>query len=191
LPQGWWVTLSNLLHNSPSIRDVLNTKAIDNLLNSIQTGYVGGDVLHALLQTHPSWESNITCLVRSQSRAASLSAAYPSIKLVFGTLEDTSILEDEAAKAEIVLHWASSDHIGAAAAIKNGLESGRGGYWIHTSGTDILLHPKLLEGRREIEDDVSTTGVKLYDDWDGIKEVVSIPGEHLLYLYLQPLWFDH
>jgi hypothetical protein len=72
-----------------------------------------------------------------------------------------------------VLHFASSDHVGAAKAIKAGLEKGKGGYWIHTSGTDILLKPELLSGKG-VEQGVSD--VKVYDDWEGIREVISFPG---------------
>ena len=123
-------------------------------------------------------ESHITCLVRSSSRGISLSSAYPSLKLVTGTLEDSQVLEDQAARADILLHFASSDHVGAALAIKKGLEKGKGGYWIHTSGTDILLKPELLNGKR-LEEGVSE--VKVYDDWGQIREVISFPGSLLLW----------
>ncbi|KFZ03183.1 hypothetical protein V502_11165 [Pseudogymnoascus sp. VKM F-4520 (FW-2644)] len=142
------------------------------------TGYLGGDVLFALLQAYPSWESNITCLVRNPSRGNTLSSAYPNIKVVYGTLDDNQILEEEASKADIVLHWASSDQISAANAIKKGLESGNGGYWIHTSGTDILLNPELLKGKK---DTAERSGIKVYDDWDNITEVITLPGNKSTY----------
>lgn len=126
-------------------------------------------------------ESHITCLVRSSSRSTSLSSAYPSLKLATGTLEDSQVLEDQAARADIVLHFANSDHVGAALAIKRGLEKGKGGYWIHTSGTDILLKPELLNGEG-LEEEVSE--VKVYDDWDLIREVISFPGSLLLSPFL-------
>lgn len=128
-----------------------------------QTGYLGGTVLTHLLTLHPNWESSIPCLVRSPSdpnstqlsppRANSLVIAHPGLTIVTGTLEDRQAIEDEAMKADIVLHFASSDHVGAAEAIKRGLERGAlergkkgegGACWIHTSGTDLLLDPKLL-----------------------------------------------
>lgn len=73
-----------------------------------------------------------------------------------------------------MLHFASSDHVGAAEAISRGLKNGRGGFWIHTSGTDILLLQKSEEH----------TGVKIFDDWDGVKECMSRPGT-------QPKLDDH
>ncbi|TVY45739.1 hypothetical protein LSUB1_G000403 [Lachnellula subtilissima] len=138
------------------------------------TGYVGGDVLHTLLQSHPTWETNITCLYRTPSSINKLTTTYPAIKTIQGTLESTQILEDEAAKADIVLHFASSDHVPAAEAIKAGLLKGQGGTWIHTSGTDLLLNPKLLKGEKDVE----PKEIKVFDDWEHLDEVISFPAEH-------------
>lgn len=80
-------------------------------------------------------------------------------------MDDTELLETEAAKADIVLHFASSDHVGAAEAIAKGLKRGSGGHWIHTSGTDILL---LQEGEEH-------TGPKIINDWDGVEECINRP----------------
>lgn len=126
---------------------------------------MGGDFLVLLLQAHPAWAASITCLVRDQARGNSLKASYPSVRLVYGTLDDADILETEAAKAEIVLHFASSDHVEAAEAIVRGLKKS-GGYWIHTSGTDILL----LQPSEGHEDLV------MFDDWNRIKHCTSRPG---------------
>lgn len=81
------------------------------------------------------------------------------------------MIEAEAAKADVVLHFASCDHVGAALAIKRGLKKGKGGIWIHTSGTDILLPPGEkggLEGEQ-----------KVYDDWDGVSDCLALPGMNL------------
>lgn len=61
--------------------------------------------------------------------------------------------------------------MGAALAIRRGLERGKGGVWIHTSGTDILLPPGPKGGLKGEK--------KLYDDWDGIGECLSLPGKKL------------
>lgn len=72
--------------------------------------------------------------------------------------------------------------MGAAVAIKRGLEKGKGGYWIHTSGTDILLNPKVFAG--EFQDGKDGREVKVYDDWDGVGELISFPGTvHLCYTF--------
>ncbi len=87
------------------------------------------------------------------------------MRIVYGTLDDAKVLENEAARAEIVLHFASSDHVGAAEAISRGLKKS-GGYWIHTSGTDVLL----LQPSEGHED------VKTFDDWDRIEQCTNRPG---------------
>ena len=126
---------------------------------------MGGDFLFLVLQTHPEWAASITCLARDQARGECLKATYPDARIVYGTLDDAKVLEKEAAKAEFVLHFASSDHVGAAEAISRGLKKS-GGYWIHTSGTDILL----LQASEGHED------VKTFDDWDGIGQCTKRPG---------------
>lgn len=126
---------------------------------------MGGDFLVLLLQTHPEWATSITCLARDQARGENLKATYPKVRLVYGTLDDAEVLEEEAAQAEIVLHFASSDHVGAAEAISRGLKKS-GGYWIHTSGTDILL----------LQPSESHKDIKTFNDWDGIKQCTSRPG---------------
>ncbi len=67
---------------------------------------------------------------------------------------------------------ANADHQGAANAIAKGLaahSSDRPGYWIHTSGTGILLYNDI---QRQIFGEASD---KIYDDWEGIGEVTSLP----------------
>jgi hypothetical protein len=41
--------------------------------------------------------------VRDSDRGAVVAAAYPSVRMVYGTLEDAEVLEEESAKADIVL----------------------------------------------------------------------------------------
>ncbi|PMD35844.1 NAD(P)-binding protein [Hyaloscypha variabilis F] len=105
------------------------------------TGYIGGDALYALEKAHPEYE--YTALVRNPDKGAPIAATYPKIRLVYGTLDDSKLLEEESARADIVLHTAdSSDHGGAAKAISKGLAAGhtkeKPGFWIHVSGTGIL-----------------------------------------------------
>lgn len=57
----------------------------------------------------------------------------------------------------------------SAEAIKRGLEKGKGGVWIHTSGTDVTL-PTGPE-----KDKILKEG-KVYDDWEGIEECLTFPG---------------
>ena len=93
--------------------------------------------------------------------------------LVYGTLDDAAVLEEEAAKADVVLHFASADHVAGAEAIARGLkkreEGGKRGCWVHTSGTDVLL---LQPGEEE--------RLKKFDDWEGVGELVRRPGEAVI-----------
>jgi uncharacterized protein YbjT (DUF2867 family) len=87
------------------------------------TGYIGGDTLFALYEKHSDYE--IAALVRTEEKAKSVTEAFPKVRIVIGDLDDSNILEDEAAKADIVIHTAdASDHEGAAKAIAKGLASG-------------------------------------------------------------------
>lgn len=64
------------------------------------TGYIGGDGLFAVAQAHPDWE--ITALVRSKEKGAHVIKQHPSVKLVYGDLDSAELLEQEAAKADII-----------------------------------------------------------------------------------------
>ncbi|MCJ1400062.1 hypothetical protein MMC11_003265 [Xylographa trunciseda] len=134
------------------------------------TGYIGGDALYEIVQAHPEYD--VTCLVRNSDKGAKVGSQYAKVRLVYGTLDDAEILEDEARKADIVLHCAHADHEVAARALVKGLLSHPGerpGYLIHTSGTGILLFKDLESG---IYGEASP---EIYDDWDGIKKVTSLP----------------
>lgn len=64
-------------------------------------GYIGGDVLFAVAQTHPEYD--IACLVRNSDRGAQVASQYAKIRLVYGDLSDSQTLEEEAAKADVVV----------------------------------------------------------------------------------------
>ncbi|KAL4882722.1 hypothetical protein BJY04DRAFT_38990 [Aspergillus karnatakaensis] len=135
------------------------------------SGYVGGDVLHALLETHPEWESSITILLRNRSYESKFKSKYPQLNFFFASLDDTDAIAEEVAKNELVLHFAlSADHLPSSQAIVAGLNKRGGGLYIHTSGTDVLLDPRAPLHPPE-------TGVRTIDDWDGIEEVRSLPDD--------------
>lgn len=94
------------------------------------------------------------------------------MKLVYGDLDSSELLTTEASKANIVLHCADCDHVGAATALVAGLSKSTipgPNYLIHTSGTGVLswadFEEKTFGYHRE----------HIYSDWDGIKEVTSLP----------------
>lgn len=65
------------------------------------TGYIGGDSLFNLVQSHPEYE--ITCLVRNSEKGGQVASQFASVRLVYGDLASEQILEEEAQKADIVL----------------------------------------------------------------------------------------
>ncbi|KAK6417826.1 hypothetical protein LTR95_017280, partial [Oleoguttula sp. CCFEE 5521] len=80
------------------------------------TGYIAGDTFSLLQSKHPEYE--YSALVRSEDKARLVKKAYPSTRTVIGGLDDSELLQEEASKADIVLHAAdASDHEGAAKAI--------------------------------------------------------------------------
>ncbi|KAL1956246.1 hypothetical protein VTO42DRAFT_7506 [Malbranchea cinnamomea] len=138
------------------------------------TGYIGGDSLYAVAQAHPDWE--ITVLVRTKEKGELVTKQHPSVKLVYGDLDSAELLENEAAKADIVYHFADCDHVASAQAIAKGIVKhtpDRPGYWIHTSGTGILTYEDF---RNSTYGELRT---KEFNDWDGIGEVTSLPDDAL------------
>lgn len=86
---------------------------------------------------------------------------------MYGDLDSSDLIKEESGKADIVCNWANADHEGAASAII----AGKPKYYIHTSGTGILLWQDISE---------KTWGEareKEYNDWDGIGEVTSLPDD--------------
>ncbi|KAI9793177.1 MAG: hypothetical protein M1833_000817 [Piccolia ochrophora] len=134
------------------------------------TGYIGGDALHAIFAAHP--DSDVTCLVRNSSKGAQVASKHPSVKLVYGDLSSSDLVRAEAQKADIVLNFADADHADGASAISEGLaarEASTPAFLIHTSGTGVLTFADI---ERKTFGETST---KIYNDWDGVHEVTSLP----------------
>ncbi|KAL4900809.1 hypothetical protein BDW74DRAFT_188046 [Aspergillus multicolor] len=127
------------------------------------TGYIGGEVLHALQHAHAEYE--VAALVRSPDKAAQVVAAYPRVRVVSGDLDNTSLIEEEAKKSDVVVHAASNKHIASVEAIARALKGRRNAYYIQVTGASVL-------GGREIDaaayGEASDT---VYDDLDGAQAV--------------------
>lgn len=136
------------------------------------TGYIGGDAFYALYNAHPDYE--YTAIVRNPDKGAIVAAEYPKTRLVYGTLDNAALLEEESSKADIVLHTADADHEGAARAIAKGLAAGhtaeKPGYWLHTSGTGILCWKDL-----ETNNFGNPPSQPPYNDLDGVSDLTSLP----------------
>ena len=140
-------------------------------------GYIGGDVLHAILREFPRLrQSSITCLVRTQQGGELLRRTYPSLDIVQGDLANLGLLEDLASSADIVLHCASIEDVASSRALAQGLARRRQrsgpAFYICTSGTDILSIDT-IHARNYGE----PTSGKVYDDWDGLEKVLSLPDD--------------
>ncbi|RDW69593.1 hypothetical protein BP6252_08613 [Coleophoma cylindrospora] len=137
------------------------------------TGYIGGDILYELYNAHPDYE--YTALVRDSERGALVAAAFPKIKLIYGTLDDLEVIEKAASEADIVVHTAdASDNAGAAKAIAKGILAGHSktspGFWLHTSGTGILCWRD-----SEAKTYGEAPSSKPYDDLEAVEELTNLP----------------
>ncbi|KAL4762439.1 uncharacterized protein BDW70DRAFT_166901 [Aspergillus foveolatus] len=130
------------------------------------TGYIGGEVLHALDNTHPEYE--IAALIRSAEKASKVVAAYPRVKVISGNLDDTSIIEEQAKKSDIVIHAASNKHIASVEAIARALKDRRDAYYVQVTGASVLGGPEIdTNAYGELSD-------RVYDDLDGIQAVRNL-----------------
>ena len=96
--------------------------------------------------------------------------AFPEhVEIVKGDLDDAGLIEAEAEAADVVLHLASTRHEGSSRAIAKGL-AGRsgGGHWVQISGASMFSGEEIKAGRYGDE------GRKVYDDLEGVGEVVKV-----------------
>lgn len=132
------------------------------------TGFIGGDAFHTIAHAHP--EIDWTCLARNSDKGGRIAAQYPKVRLVYGDLDSSELIEEESRNADIVCHWANADHEGAAKAIVKGLSARTTpGYLIHTSGTGILLYKDI---DRDTYGEAST---HVHNDWDDLSDVTNLP----------------
>jgi len=149
-------------------RPLALTKSPLTINSTGATGYIGGDALYAVANTYPDLE--ITALVRNSDKGAKVASQYAKIRLVYGDLDSADLITKETTDADIVLHCADCDHLASAEAIVAGLaKSQKQTYFIHTSGTGILCFQDVEQGTYGVKRE------KVYDDWDGIGEITSLP----------------
>ena len=65
------------------------------------TGYIGGDALYDISRAYPNLE--LALLVRSREKAEAVQTQYPKARIVLGGLDDSEIIQKEAAWADIVI----------------------------------------------------------------------------------------
>ncbi|KAL3456960.1 hypothetical protein BJX64DRAFT_293560, partial [Aspergillus heterothallicus] len=112
------------------------------------SGYVGGEILHALQKASPSYL--VSALVRDEAKGATISKAYPKVRIVLGDLDSASLVEEEATNTDIVIHAASTSHIKSVEAIARGLSRRNGSapaHWIQISGASVLSISDIVQKR--------------------------------------------
>ncbi|OJJ74970.1 hypothetical protein ASPBRDRAFT_205022 [Aspergillus brasiliensis CBS 101740] len=113
------------------------------------TGFVGGSVLHELLDLRDEQNAGfqITVAVRRQDQAEILSKRGLRTILIAG-LDDDAALEDSARDHDIVVNAATGQHSGAPKALIRGLgkrreQNGQDTHFIHLSGTTNIAVPTI------------------------------------------------
>ncbi|OPA86278.1 epimerase [Pseudomonas fluorescens] len=102
-----------------------------NLFLTGANGYVGGTVALRLIDAGYS----VRGLVRDEAKADQVRAL--GIDPVIGTLDDLTLLANEARAADGVIHTADSDHLGAVETFIQAL-AGSGKPFLHTSGSSVI-----------------------------------------------------
>ncbi|KAJ5471608.1 hypothetical protein N7530_008965 [Penicillium desertorum] len=105
------------------------------------TGYIGGEVLHALQHAHPDYE--VAALIRDKEKASKVLGAFPKVRVVLADLDNVDIIEEESRKANIVIHAASNKHIASVKAIANGLAGRQNAHYIQVTGASVLAGPEV------------------------------------------------
>lgn len=134
------------------------------------TGYVGGTVLHTILQAHPDWL--VTALVRTKEQATAVLTQHPSINILHGDLDDSHVLTTAASESDIILHLANCDHEPSVHALLAGIRqraSSSPAHFIHLSGALNLAHESITNKSW------GEPSSKVFNDWAGVGELTSLP----------------
>ncbi|KAK8146751.1 hypothetical protein G3M48_002635 [Beauveria asiatica] len=132
------------------------------------TGFIGGEVLHGL--AHSRLASKMVALVRSEARAAQITAKYPAVVPLIADLDASDAIETAASQADVVLHLASSNHVGSAKAIVRGLGKSQSDspVWVQISGASVLSGPEVAKHS------YGNAGAKEYSDVKDVAELREI-----------------
>ncbi|RFN48355.1 hypothetical protein FIE12Z_7404 [Fusarium flagelliforme] len=135
------------------------------------SGYIGGDLLHLLLKSHP--EFKVRALVRDASKGAAITEAFQQVELVNGGLDDTDIIAQEAKEADIVIHLAATGHLESVQTIYDALANKSKGskspYYIQISGASALAAGELADKTRVF----GSGSDVIYNDLSGIDSIKS------------------
>lgn len=114
------------------------------------SGYIGGSVLTALLRTPNKYE--ISALIRKKEQGKILEKI--GVIPIYGDLNDSKILYEQANNSDIVINVASSDHLPSVKSMVDGLKDKKNkeSIFIHTSGTGVLTYKTVTNTPFDDED---------------------------------------
>ncbi|CAF3469578.1 unnamed protein product [Fusarium graminearum] len=135
------------------------------------SGYIGGDVLHLLLKSHP--EYHVRTLIRDETKGAAVADAFSQVEIVHGSLDDTDIIAREAHGADIVLHLAATGHLESVQtiyeALSNKPKGSKSPYYIQISGASLLAAGELADKVRVF----GSGSDVIYNDLTGVDSIKS------------------
>ncbi|WXC60485.1 hypothetical protein SNK03_006361 [Fusarium graminearum] len=141
------------------------------------SGYIGGDVLHLLLKSHP--EYHVRTLIRDESKGAAIADAFSQVEIVHGSLDDTDIIAREAHGADIVLHLAATGHLESVQtiyeALSNKPKGSKSPYYIQISGASLLAAGELADKVRVF----GSGSDVIYNDLTGVDSIKSFIKQYL------------
>ncbi|KAJ5711493.1 hypothetical protein N7488_005649 [Penicillium malachiteum] len=131
------------------------------------SGYIGGQVLHTLTSTNPEYE--ISVLLRDVGKAEIVSKKYPRVRVALGDLDSSSLIEEEARQANVVVNAAAYKHQASIEAIVRGLSNRtQPGYLVQISGASLLSIPDIVNNT------YGEASGKLYNDINDAAEIRDI-----------------
>ncbi|WP_010512286.1 MULTISPECIES: NAD-dependent epimerase/dehydratase family protein [Komagataeibacter] len=135
------------------------------------TGYIGGSVARYLTD----FGHEVRGLVRQPEKAQALKEI--GISPVLGSLDDATLLAEEARAADAVIHAANSDHLASVQTFLEALK-GSGKAFIHTSGSSVVGDDARGAYERPdiFADDTSFVPMDIRKDRVEINEIVRIAG---------------
>ncbi|KAF5660226.1 nucleoside diphosphate sugar epimerase [Fusarium heterosporum] len=135
------------------------------------SGYIGGDILHLLLESHPEYK--VRALVRDASKGKAIIKKYGQVEIVDGGLDDTDIIAQEAKDADIVVHLAATGHLKSVETIfeslSNKSKDSKSPYYIQISGASALAAGELEDKSRVF----GSGSDVIYNDLTGVDAIKS------------------
>ncbi|KGQ09656.1 hypothetical protein BBAD15_g4996 [Beauveria bassiana D1-5] len=130
------------------------------------TGFIGGEVLHGL--EHSRLASKTVALVRSEARAAQITAKYPAVIPLIADLDASDAIETAASQADVVLPQTWRVRITLAAQRPLSEASGSRESIVQISGASVLSGPEVAKHS------YGNAGAKVYNDMKDVAELREI-----------------